>query len=93
LRDMLSQNNTADNIKFLFKQTQSNSEAVVTAAALESVDETSKIAKVLVTVRVTLSDMNGVNQPSKAYRQRILVREDDNGHMATYDLKYPDGGN
>lgn len=93
LRDMLTQNNNADNIKYLFKQTQSNSEAVVTAAALESVDETSKIAKVLVTVRVTLSDLNGVNQPSKAYRQRVFIREDDNGHMAAYDLKYPDGGN
>lgn len=93
LRDMLSQNHNADNIKYLFKQTQGNSEAVITAAALEGIDETSKIAKVLVTVRVTLSDINGVNQPSKAYRQRIFVREDDNGHMATYDLKYPDGGN
>lgn len=93
LRDMLSQNHNADNIKYLFKQTQGNSEAVVTAAALEGIDETSKIAKVLVTVRVTLSDINGVNQPSKAYRQRVFVREDDNGHLATYDLKYPDGGN
>ena len=93
LRDMLSQNNNGDNLKYLFKQTQSNSDAVITAAALESVDETSKIAKVLVTVRVIMSDMNGVNQPSKAFRQRILVREDDNGHLSAYDVKYPDGGN
>ncbi|MEZ0051142.1 Mce-associated membrane protein [Mycobacterium sp. MAA66] len=93
LRDMMSQNNNGDNLKYLFKQTQANSEAVVTAAALENIDETAKIAKVLVTARVTLSDMNGVNQPSHAYRQRVLIREDDNGHMAAYDLKYPDGGN
>ena len=93
LRDMLSQNNNGENLKYLFKQTQSNSDAVITAAALESVDETSKIAKVLVTVRVTMSDMNGVNQPSKAFRQRVFVREDDNGHLSAYDIKYPDGGN
>lgn len=93
MRDMMGQNNNGDNLKYLFKQTQANSEGVVTAAALESIDETAKIAKVLVTVRVTLSDMNGVNQPSKAFRQRVMVREDDNGHMSTYDMKYPDGGN
>jgi len=93
LRDMMNQNNNGENLKYLFKQTQANSEGVVTAAALESVDETSKIAKVMVTVRVTLSDMNGVNQPSKAFRQRVFIREDDNGHMSAYDVKYPDGGN
>lgn len=93
MRDMMGQNNNGENLKYLFKQTQASSEGVVTAAALESVDETAKIAKVLVTVRVTLSDANGVNQPSKAFRQRVLVREDDNDHMSTYDMKYPDGGN
>lgn len=93
LRDMMNQNNNGENLKYLFKQTQANSEGVVTAAALESIDETSKIAKVMVTVRVTLSDMNGVNQPSKAFRQRVFIREDDNGHMSAYDVKYPDGGN
>ncbi len=93
LRDMMNQSNNADNLKYLFKQTQANSEAVITAAALESIDNTSNIAKVLVTVRVTLSDMNGVNQPSTPYRQRVFIREDDSGHMAAYDIKYPDGGN
>lgn len=93
LRDMMNQSNNAENLKYLFKQTQANSEAVITAAALESVDNTSNIAKVLVTVRVTLSDMNGVNQPSTPYRQRVFIREDDNGHMSAYDIKYPDGGN
>jgi Mce-associated membrane protein len=24
---------------------------------------------------------------------RVIVHEDDNGHMTGYDLKYPDGGN
>jgi Mce-associated membrane protein len=24
---------------------------------------------------------------------RVIVHEDDNGHMTAYDLKYPDGGN
>lgn len=93
LRDMMNQSNNADNLKYLFKQTQANSEAVITAAALESIDNTSNIAKVLGTVRVTLSDMNGVNQPSTPYRQRVFIREDDSGHMAAYDIKYPDGGN
>jgi Mce-associated membrane protein len=93
LRDMMNQSNNAENLKYLFKQTQANSEAVITAAALESVDNTSNIAKVLVTVRVTLADMNGVNQPSTPYRQRVFIREDDSGHMSAYDIKYPDGGN
>ena len=93
LRDMMNQSNNAENLKYLFKQTQANSEAVITAAALESIDNTSDIAKVLVTVRVTLTDMNGVNQPSVPYRQRVFIREDDSGHMSAYDIKYPDGGN
>ncbi|MDR3663999.1 MAG: mammalian cell entry protein [Mycobacterium sp.] len=93
LRDMMNTSNNADNLKYLFKQTQANSEAVITGAALESIDNTSNIAKVLVTVRVTLTDMNGVNQPSTPYRQRVFIREDDNGHMSAYDIKYPDGGN
>jgi Mce-associated membrane protein len=93
LRDMMNTSNNADNLKYLFKQTQANSEAVITGAALESIDNTSNIAKVLVTVRVTLTDLNGVNQPSTPYRQRVFIREDDNGHMSAYDIKYPDGGN
>ncbi len=47
----------------------------------------------LVSVRVTVSDMQGVNKPSQPYRLRVIVHEDDNGHMSAYDLKYPDGGN
>ncbi|MUL66330.1 mammalian cell entry protein [Mycobacterium sp. CBMA 234] len=93
LRDMMNQNNNAENLKYLFKQTQANSEAVITSAALESIDNTSNVAKVLVTVRVTLADLNGVNQPSTPYRQRVFIREDDGGHMSAYDIKYPDGGN
>ena len=45
------------------------------------------------TVRVTVTDLNGVNKPSQPYRLRVVVHEDDNGHMTGYDLKYPDGGN
>ena len=44
-------------------------------------------------VRVTVTDIDGVNKPSQAYRMRIIVHEEDNGHMTSYDLKYPEGGN
>ncbi|MDH6243808.1 mammalian cell entry protein [Mycobacterium sp. OTB74] len=93
LRDMMSQGNNADNLKFLWRDTQASSEAVITGAGLESIDDTSGNAKVLISVRVTMTDLNGVNQPSKAYRQRLIVHEDDNGHMTAYDIKWPDGGN
>jgi Mce-associated membrane protein len=66
---------------------------VVSGAALEKVDEIAKNASVLVSVRVTVTDINGVNKPSQPYRLRVIVHEDDNGHMSGYDLKYPDGGN
>jgi len=46
-----------------------------------------------VSARVTVTDLDGVNKPSQPYRLRIVVHEDDNGHMTGYDLKYPDGGN
>jgi hypothetical protein len=63
-------------------------------AALEGeIDEVAKNAAVLVSVRVTVTDLDGVNSPSRPYRLRVIVHEDDNGHMTAYDLKYPDGGN
>jgi Mce-associated membrane protein len=93
LRDMMSQGNNVENLKALFRDTNASSEAVINGVALEKIDETAKSAAVLVSVRVTVSDMEGVNKPSQPYRLRVIVREDDNGHMSAYDLKYPDGGN
>ncbi|MGB3485477.1 MAG: mammalian cell entry protein, partial [Mycobacterium sp.] len=93
LRDMMSQNNNVDNLKSLFLDTNASSEAVVSGAALEAVDPDSGNASVLVAVRVTVTDIDGVNKPSQAYRMRVIVHEDDNGRMTGYDLKYPDGGN
>lgn len=93
LRDMMSQENNVDNLKAIFRDTQANSEAVVNGAALEKVDDIAKNASVLVAVRVTVTDIDGVNSPSKPYRLRVIVHEDDNGKMTGYDLKYPDGGN
>jgi Mce-associated membrane protein len=94
LRDMLSQSNNVDNLKAIFRDTQASSEAVINGAALEGkVDEVAKNAAVLVSVRVTVTDLNGVNKPSEPYRMRVIVHEDDNGHMTAYDLKYPEGGN
>jgi Mce-associated membrane protein len=93
LRDMLSINNNVDNLKAIFRDTNASSEAVVNGAALEKVDETAKNAAVLVSVRVTVTDIEGTNRPSQPYRLRIIVHEDDNGHMTSYDLKYPEGGN
>ncbi|AWT56716.1 mammalian cell entry protein [Mycolicibacterium smegmatis] len=93
LRDMMSQGNNADNLKALFRDTQASSEAVVNGAALEKIDEIAKNASVLISVWVTVTDIDGVNAPTKPYRLRVIVHEDDNGHMTGYDLKYPDGGN
>jgi Mce-associated membrane protein len=93
LRDMMSQGKNVDNLKAIFRDTQANSEAVINGAALEKIDEVAKNAAVLVAVRVTVTDINGVNAPSKPYRLRVIVHEDDNGHMTGYDLKYPEGGN
>jgi Mce-associated membrane protein len=93
LRDMMSQGNNVENLKALFRDTNATSEAVINGAALEKVDETADNAAVLVSVRVTVTDLDGVNSPSKPYRLRVIVHEDDNGHMTGYDLKYPDGGN
>jgi Mce-associated membrane protein len=93
LRGMLSSNNNVENIKALFRHTNATSEAVVNGAALESIDGVTDNASVLVSVRVTVTDMDGVNKPSEPYRMRVIVHEDDNGRMSGYDLKYPDGGN
>ncbi|MGV9802037.1 mammalian cell entry protein [Mycobacterium sp. NPDC003449] len=93
LRDMMSQAGNVDNLKALFRDTNASSEAVVNGAALEKVDEIAKNASVLVSVWVTVTDLDGVNSPTRPYRLRVIVHEDDNGHMTGYDLKYPDGGN
>jgi Mce-associated membrane protein len=93
LRDTLSQGSNIDNLKAMFRDTHASSEAVVNGAALEGLDDTRDNASVLVAVRVTVTDIDGVNKPSQAYRLRVVVHEDDNGRMTGYDLKYPDGGN
>lgn len=93
LRDMFSQNNNVENLKAIFRQTGGSSETVINGAALESFDEVSNNASVLVSARVTASDMNGNNRPSQPYRLRIIVHEDDDGRMTAYDLNYPNGGN
>lgn len=93
LRDMMSQGNNVENLKAIFRDTNASSEAVINGAALEKIDETADNAAVLVSVRVTVTNLDGVNSPSKPYRLRVIVHEDDNGHMTGYDLKYPDGGN
>lgn len=93
LRDTLSQGSNVDNLKAMFRDTHASSEAVINGAALEGFDDTRNNASVLVAVRVTVTDLDGVNKPSQAYRLRVVVHEDDNGRMTGYDLKYPDGGN
>lgn len=93
LRDMMSQDGNVDNLKAIFRETNATSEAVISGAALEKVDEIGGNAAVLVSVRVTVTDLDGVNSPSQPYRMRVIVHEDDNGHMTGYDLKYPEGGN
>ncbi|MCV7400146.1 mammalian cell entry protein [Mycobacterium fragae] len=93
LRGMLSSNNNVENIKALFRDTNATSEAVINGAALEGIDSVTDNASVLVSVRVTVTDIDGVNKPSMPYRMRVIVHEDDNGRMTGYDLKYPEGGN
>lgn len=93
LRGMLSSNNNVENIKALFRHTDATSEAVINGAALEGIDNVTDNASVLVSVRVTVTDIDGVNKPSMPYRMRVIVHEDDSGRMTGYDLKYPDGGN
>ena len=93
LRGMLSASNNVDNLKGLFRSTNATSEAVINGAALEGIDAVTNNASVLVSVRVTVADADGVNKPSQPYRLRVIVHEDDGGRMTGYDLKYPDGGN
>jgi Mce-associated membrane protein len=93
LRDMLSQTNNIENLKAIFRDTGGSSETVINGAALEGIDDISNNASVLVSARVTAADQNGNNRPSQPYRLRIVVHEDDNGHMTAYDVKYPNGGN
>lgn len=93
LRDMMSQGNNVENLKAIFRDTNASSEAVINGSALEKIDDTADNASVLVSVRVTVTNLDGVNAPSKPYRLRVIVHEDDNGRMTGYDLKYPDGGN
>lgn len=86
----------AENVEFLkqlFRKTNATSEAVINGAALESIDDVSDNASVLVAVRVTVADIDGINKPSQPYRLRVTVHEDERGHMTGYDLTYPDGGN
>ena len=82
-----------ETVKQLFRKTNANSEAVINGAALESVDNVSDNASVLVAVRVTVADIDGVNKPSQPYRVRVIVHEDERGQMTAYDLIYPNGGN
>ncbi|MBY0443377.1 MAG: mammalian cell entry protein [Mycobacteriaceae bacterium] len=93
LRGMLSANNNVENLKGLFRSTQATSEVVINGAALEAVDTVTDNASVLVSVRVTVADIDGVHKPSMPYRLRVIVHEDEAGRMTGYDLKYPDGGN
>jgi Mce-associated membrane protein len=93
LRGMLGANNNIENLKGLFRSTNATSEAVINGSALEGVDSVTDNASVLVSVRVTVADIDGVNKPSMPYRLRVIVHEDEQGRMTGYDLKYPDGGN
>ena len=93
LRGMLGANNNIENLKALFRSTNATSEAVVNGSALEGIDSVTDNASVLVSVRVTVADIDGTNKPSMPYRLRVIVHEDEQGRMTGYDLKYPDGGN
>ncbi|OBH10186.1 MULTISPECIES: mammalian cell entry protein [unclassified Mycobacterium] len=93
LRGMLGANNNVENLKAIFRTTNATSEAVVNGAALEGIDTVADNASVLVSVRVTVADIDGVNKPSMPYRLRVIVHEDETGRMTGYDIKYPNGGN
>lgn len=89
LKDTMAAN--AENLKALLRETKHSSEAVINAAALESVDDIAGNAAVLVAMRATATDVDGVNKPSQPYALRLIVHEDDAGNMTAYDLKWPDG--
>ena len=93
LHGMLGANNNIENLKAVFRSTNATSEAVINGAALEGIDTVTDNASVLVSVRVTVADIDGVHKPSQPYRLRVIVHEDEQGKMTGYDLKYPDGGN
>ncbi|MGV0641862.1 mammalian cell entry protein [Mycolicibacterium sp. XJ879] len=93
LRAMMTEGNNTENLKMIFRETNASAETVINGAALEKIDEIANNAAVLVSARVTVTDIDGNNQPSQPYRLRVIVHEDGNGHMTAYDLKYPDGGN
>ena len=76
---MLGANNNVENLKALFRSTNATSEAVVNGAALEGIDAVTDNASVLVSVRVTVADIDGVNKPSMPYRMRVIVHEDETG--------------
>lgn len=89
---MLSQGDNVENLKAIFRDTNASSEAVISGAALEGRRDREERHG----AGVGAGDRHrpdGVNKPSQPYRLRIVVHEDDNGHMTGYDLKYPDGGN
>jgi Mce-associated membrane protein len=93
LRDEWARDNHLANLKALLRATGNSSEAVVNGAALENVDNETKTATVLVSLRVTQSDANGNNKPSLPMRWRVVVQENlDTGQMTTSDMRYPDGG-
>ncbi|MBV9513859.1 MAG: mammalian cell entry protein [Mycobacteriaceae bacterium] len=93
LRDEWARDNHIANLKAFLRATGNSSEAVVNGAALESVDNETKTASVLVSLRVTQSDSNGNNKPSLPMRWRVVVQENlDTGQMTTSDMRYPDGG-
>lgn len=89
LRDTMAAN--TENLKALLRQTKHSSEAVINAAALEGIDNVAGNASVLVAMRATATDADGVNKPSQPYALRVIVHEDDAGNMTAYDLKWPDG--
>jgi Mce-associated membrane protein len=93
LRDELSQPGNLDGLKALFRDTNAKSEAIVNGAALEGIDPVSNNANVLVSMRVTVTDIDGVNKPTQFYKLRVTVHEDDDGRMTLHDVMYPEGGN
>lgn len=89
LRDQMAAN--AENLKALLRETKHSSEAVINGAAIEGVDDVAANAKVLVALRATATDADGVNKPSQPYALRVIVHQDDAGNMTAYDLQWPDG--
>jgi Mce-associated membrane protein len=61
--------------------TAEREQRLVDTASQTVVNMSPSLASVLVAVRVTVTDIDGVNKPSQAYRLRVVVHEDDNGRM------------